>query len=634
MAIEMTPEEIEAVFREYNEAVIRGVPIEASLAERMKDAALGLDGYTRDLEQSLLRLRLSSVALARSLKDGAQGASIYNNTIESGGEALEKFLQQFGPVGRVLGMIASLGTKLVSEINQQTDALFESYTQISQFGAGLTTGVDGVMQMSQQFGYTVGDLRSFGDLLKQSSTQLAMLGGTVQQGSQDFARLVNSVSDQREMWRRLGLDVEQQNEAYGGFVRIMSLSGRMQRMTDEDRRISSQAYLENLVTLGKLTGQTVQELQTQREALMSQQRFASVQRELEQRARAAERAGDDAAAKRYRNQIEQNFQLINTVPEELRTGVADLMTGFVGTSESALQVYRGMPGMARMIMNQNFEFAEVIATGEIEAGQRLDAFGRTLGGVGAFDETFGPLIGYVKLESAAARAAYTERIKSAEAEKEYQRALGGATADQARLREQQLLTTQNIQGLIGILRGPVTKGMQGLATVTGEATTALGNIAGTNQRGAAPGPGAGAAPAMPAAPGAAAAVSVQITPAGTTGIAAPVGSTPVQAPIVMPPATTNLNVVAVPGTTAIGQFAQGGIATGPTSGYQAMLHGVEAVVPLAGGRSIPVAMPDLSMGNQEQTALMGNQVSKLDELVRETRVNNMLTQRLLKVAQA
>ena len=37
-------------------------------------------------------------------------------------------------------------------------------------------------------------------------------------------------------------------------------------------------------------------------------------------------------------------------------------------------------------------------------------------------------------------------------------------------------------------------------------------------------------------------------------------------------------------------FSQGGVASGPTSGYPAILHGTEAVVPLSGGRSIPVEM--------------------------------------------
>jgi hypothetical protein len=51
-----------------------------------------------------------------------------------------------------------------------------------------------------------------------------------------------------------------------------------------------------------------------------------------------------------------------------------------------------------------------------------------------------------------------------------------------------------------------------------------------------------------------------------------------------------------PGATAghihveIPEFARGGIATGPKSGYEAMLHGTEAVVPLPDGKTIPVNM--------------------------------------------
>jgi hypothetical protein len=37
-------------------------------------------------------------------------------------------------------------------------------------------------------------------------------------------------------------------------------------------------------------------------------------------------------------------------------------------------------------------------------------------------------------------------------------------------------------------------------------------------------------------------------------------------------------------------YARGGIASGSKAGYPATLHGTEAVVPLSGGRSIPVNM--------------------------------------------
>ena len=44
-------------------------------------------------------------------------------------------------------------------------------------------------------------------------------------------------------------------------------------------------------------------------------------------------------------------------------------------------------------------------------------------------------------------------------------------------------------------------------------------------------------------------------------------------------------------------FGTGGVSDGPDSGYPAMLHGTEAVVPLPNGRSIPVEMSGGAGGN-------------------------------------
>jgi hypothetical protein len=54
----------------------------------------------------------------------------------------------------------------------------------------------------------------------------------------------------------------------------------------------------------------------------------------------------------------------------------------------------------------------------------------------------------------------------------------------------------------------------------------------------------------------------------------------------------------------------GGILSGPKSGYQAMLHGTEAVVPLPNSRSIPVEV------RNQDSSMMSAQLDKLDELVR------------------
>jgi putative chitinase len=78
------------------------------------------------------------------------------------------------------------------------------------------------------------------------------------------------------------------------------------------------------------------------------------------------------------------------------------------------------------------------------------------------------------------------------------------------------------------------------------------------------------------------------------------------------------------------QARDGGTLTGPTSGYAAMLHGTEAVVPLPNGKTIPVEMAGFSNNFADQTSLMSQQLEKLDELVRvmqnQVNVSNKILQ--------
>jgi hypothetical protein len=74
-------------------------------------------------------------------------------------------------------------------------------------------------------------------------------------------------------------------------------------------------------------------------------------------------------------------------------------------------------------------------------------------------------------------------------------------------------------------------------------------------------------------------------------------------------------------------FRFGGIASGPTSGYQAMLHGTEAVVPLNDGRSIPVT----NTSSPEQMGAMSAQLDKLDELISVMKNQLSVSSRILQM---
>ena len=98
----------------------------------------------------------------------------------------------------------------------------------------------------------------------------------------------------------------------------------------------------------------------------------------------------------------------------------------------------------------------------------------------------------------------------------------------------------------------------------------------------------------------------------------------------------------------------GGILSGPTSGYLAMLHGTEAVVPLPDGKSIPVQMDSiladtvkgltttmvqeirsaLQQISQPQNSDQSVLVAVMQDMIREQKTTNTINQRILQVSQS
>ena len=76
----------------------------------------------------------------------------------------------------------------------------------------------------------------------------------------------------------------------------------------------------------------------------------------------------------------------------------------------------------------------------------------------------------------------------------------------------------------------------------------------------------------------------------------------------------------------LNEFQKGGISTGPNTGYQATLHGTEAVIPLPDGKTIPVTLS----GYNE---MMTQQIGQLDELISIMRNQVDLSAKILQVSQ-
>jgi hypothetical protein len=102
-----------------------------------------------------------------------------------------------------------------------------------------------------------------------------------------------------------------------------------------------------------------------------------------------------------------------------------------------------------------------------------------------------------------------------------------------------------------------------------------------------------------------------------------------------PPAATP---VATAPTMAVPTLADGGVASGPLSGYSATLHGSEAVVPLPDGKSIPISIENTAPNTKQNTdnmmltAAINQQTGLLHQILSSMQKNNSLTSGILQAS--
>jgi hypothetical protein len=66
-------------------------------------------------------------------------------------------------------------------------------------------------------------------------------------------------------------------------------------------------------------------------------------------------------------------------------------------------------------------------------------------------------------------------------------------------------------------------------------------------------------------------------------------------------------------------YANGGIATGPKTGYPALLHGTEAVIPLDGGKKVPIDISSVSGAIEGATSMSVKDKSKVASMMSPNR---------------
>jgi len=453
MADTYTPEEINEIFGAYNRAIKDGTPITAEMTQQMKSLSAGVKNYTANLNASLKGLGKSVGTLAEQIKDGAQGASVFNDGLSSTATVIDNFVSRFGILGKVLGTLITAGARYAVEANKQSDALYKSYQDLTRFGQGTARGMDDVFETMQKFSYGIGELDQMTALLRENSKTLALFGGTVAQGTEAMANTANEFknSDLQTYFMKMGVSSDNQNRAIAGYIKQLTNLGQHQGKTQAELTQGAAAYLKEMEGLTRLTGQTREEMEAQREAAMAVDQFAVQVSEM----------GDQG------KELQKVFNLLMTVdPTGAKArAFAESVTGFAVGSKEQNQLFQLSGGKLGAMI-------EGLKNGTVKAGQFLDQLApkgsqlETLKGMarvpGQLRDFAGGYSDIIRLNS----KNWTEAAEAAENQTEVTDGLTGSAVD---LRQSQMKARDALQSMIQDGVKPATDAMAALAKVTDQA---------------------------------------------------------------------------------------------------------------------------------------------------------------------
>lgn len=443
-------------------------------AERAK--AKVLEAASKSTRDGLTSLAKAAGAAGAAMYNGQKGASAFNDTIDQGANALKAFgaalMLLGGPIGLVAGglmMLVGSGAKLVKTINQQSDAVYKGFQDLSRSGGAASDGMSGLFADVQKLGLGFQDLGTLTALVGESSKELALFGGSVSQGRKQFANMGQAMAPFRESLMNAGMTQEEINAASMGYLRLQTRIGQTQNKTADELANGARKYLIEQDALTKLTGMTRKEQEDAREEIRSQERFAAVL--MEMRAKGQHKEAQE---------LEDSYLILKSQSKEAAQGFADVSTGML-TTEAAQKSYLATQG-------ESMRTAERIKAGELTAAQgaqrvaaahgaNADAMGASLGKMGVYNETFGDLAADLRLKGMS-EGDIEEKLKKIKQDQIDQGVTGKKAADGAQQAQTDMRISQQksmlaLQAMIDKGVAPVTSVMAKLAQVVEQVTLGL-----------------------------------------------------------------------------------------------------------------------------------------------------------------
>lgn len=576
----------------------RGAQVTAKNIEALSKPMLGLIG------------QVGSLAVQVGL--GARGLNRIPGVSNLVNKALGKFAGNLATKSMIIGgaiavttaEVAKFGVEIVKLGAIQIDRLFDSFQKLSEVGIRGANGIEDVEGLMEELGMQTAHVEKFNNLLIQNSREIGMLGGTMMDGARTFTKLTGKMfgSEFGAKLMKLGMTQDQVNEAAIRSMAIQARSSSFLKKSEDERAASTAKFVIELDKATQLTGASRKEQAEALAAALQEKKFAAAMR-------SAERSGDTKKVEQLK--IAQFMAAQAKLVGDIRgfTGILEYAAGG-NTSEDAIaanSTYRVDEAMS-LGLNQTQALQHMARSVELQQ-EGLDQTVAMIGDIkilqtdsvksneirlrneallkGAIDKGFtGPDAIDRYLES---EAKTPPKPAAKPGEPAAPPSKLDAMVDAARMQQQAALIMDKALGQISN-----TATIHSLATKQfSEAVNMFAKVGGidaakrnqiSTERGKKEAEDVTSSAAKELAIKQAAFEKMKLDPQYAEAREKAENVAKIQ---VFKPSEEDIEKIAQQFLSKMPKYADGGIAKGPGSGHLAMLHGTEAVIPLAGG-NIPV----------------------------------------------
>ena len=336
-----------ALLQQVNKELAAFGEITQATAEKVKDAEMkskyGIDNFSKSTAtaaQGLGELAKGAVSTFKAMADGKKGAAAFNEGLDHMTQAASlaavalTLLIPGGPL--IKGLVAGFTALTVGVIQARaefqkmsatmSDKLYKSYSDLAKSGAAASTGMTGVLKLSNQLSLTMDELSDLTGIVAGNSQELALLGGSAAQGVQRLGDMGEAMKGSRKEFLAMGMSTVDIVEGQARYLKEMSRTGAAQKMTNKELAASATEYIFQQNRLAELTGMNAKQQQDVLDRAKSSEMFNAKIRELTLKG--------DAESLAAAQQLKDGLIMAAAVGPGMEAGYKAMVTGNIRSADA------------------------------------------------------------------------------------------------------------------------------------------------------------------------------------------------------------------------------------------------------------------------------------------------------------